>query len=1192
MIKTSTKFVLFVSMLLLSAIIKVDAQVVSNEGAEFWSVFPTHLPNTNTQLANISVFITGKLNSSGTVSVGGFSQKFNVVANTVTEIQVPRANAYISNIEGGRVLSNRAIHTVVDAGQPNVVVYAHIFAGARSAASLILPVKALGQQYYSMNYTQSQQSFSTGVGQNYITIVASEPNTKVFIRKGTIDLVAGGVTLTNIGDVYEYLSADDLTGVSVSVDPATSGCKRFAMFSGSSAATIETNCMPPSADPLYQQNYPIESWGKTYGYIPFSMIPPAGTIATERTRGNYIRVVAAYNNTNVQINGVTVATLAAGGFYSSPNPLNTPASITADQPISVAQYALTASCSDLIPNARTLGDPEMVILNPIEYSIKNITVYSSTRENISEQYINVLIKTASAPSFRINGRVPTTPFVPLTQLPGYSYLQLNLNGLRTNNFNLTADDGFNAIAYGFGGVESYAYSAGTNLATTVTATVVDPVSNLSITSACVYDQYFLQLTLNVPTKHIEWRINPSNMAPIIQDNPLARDTIINNKPFYVYSIPKPAAFNKAGLYNVNIIANLPPSNNGCPIGDQKYDFPFTVYAAPVTAFTMPANVCLKDTVKFTDKSTDSGKVIKSWIWKFGDGSTSTLQNPTHVYTNPGRDTVSLTSVSETGCQTTTQQVIQVNNFPNASFTATNSVFKNYGVFFKDMSTIIAGKIVKWTWDFGDGSTPLVRTDANRFEHVYSKAGTYKVTLTVVSDFGCSSTVTRSVTAKTGYKPNFKSPEVCAADFSAQFLDLTADSVGTAATLTYLWDFGDADATVDNPNTATDKNPTHRFGKAQVYQVMLTVTADDSSSAIITKPFQVNGSMPKAAFKIITTGNVCSTSPINFENRATVDAGNITKIEWYFDYQNKKTVDITDEDPVLGKVYTHRYDVFNMPATKTFTVRMVAYSGITCIDILDQTVTINATPKVVFTALGSVCQEVTPFQFTQAEDISGAQGQGVYSGAGVTAAASGIYLFNPATAGIGTHVIKYVFTNTSGCADSLSQPITVNPTPVLDAGKRISVHIGDQVRLTPKVSGKILSYQWTPTIGLSNANIANPVVTPSDDITYRLTVTSTDSCTATDTVAIRILKIPVIPNTFTPNNDGTNDVWNIKNLDRYPDCVMDIYNRYGQRMYHSIGYGTAWDGRYNGQEVPVGTYYYVLNLHDGTKNYGGYVTVIR
>jgi gliding motility-associated-like protein len=1184
MIKLLPKSILAILVLCLLTTNLVKAQSVSNEGMEFWSVFPTHLPNRSTELANISVFITGRQASSGTVSVGSYAQKFNVVANTVTEIQVPRNAAYISNAEGGRVLSNRAIHIVVDAGQPAVVVYSHIFAGARSAASLILPVKALGQQYYSMNYTQALTPITGGL--NYIAIVASEPSTKVFIRRGAADLVPGGVMLNNVGDVFEYLFESDLTGVSVSVDSATSGCKRFAMFSGSSGTAIgNPSCTPMSYDPLYQQNYPIESWGRNYGFIPFSMKAPNSTVANERTLGNYIRVVAKDDNTTVRINGNVAATLNSGGFYSSPSPLSEPASITADKPISVAQYSLTSGCGDRT-GPGSLGDPDMVILNPIEYSIKNITVYSSTRENISEQYINVLIKTASASSFMVNGRPPTTAFTPVANLPGYSYIQLNVNGYRTNNFNLTADDGFNAIAYGFGNVESYAYSAGTNLATTLTATAVDPVSNLSITSACVYDEYFLQLTLNVPTQKIVWTINPSNTV-ITSINPVVRDTIINNQPYYVYKIPKQDIFKTAGIYQVKIVADLPPSTGGCKLGDQDFNFPFTVYSAPVTAFTMPASVCAGTPVSFADKSTDNGKKITSWIWKFGDGTTSTLQNPVHTYTLPGIDTVSLTAVSESGCQTTTQQYIQVNNLPVAAFTSTNSVFKDFAVLMKDASTIIKGNIVKWTWSFGDGKTED-HLNPNVFEHIYPAAGTYPVTLTVTSDQGCQNVITQNVIAKPGYKPNFQSPEICINDLAAQFLDLTADTIGAAIPLTYLWNFGDAGATATNPNTATEKNPVHSFTKAQIYQITLTVTANDGSSASITKPLQVNGSSPKAAFNILTP-NLCSNVPVIFENQATVDVGNITKIEWYFDFQNQPTVKITDENPLPGKRYVQQYAIFNTPASKTFTVRMVAYSGITCMDITEKTITISANPKVVFTALGSICLEEPAFQLTQATDVSGAvDGKGVYSGAGVTAAG----FFDPVAAGVGSRPIKYVFTNANGCADSLTRTITVNATPVLDAGKRIFVRIGNSVTLSPKTSGKILSYLWTPAIGLSNPRIANPIVTPTDDITYRLTVTSTDSCTATDTVALRILKIPIIPNTFTPNNDGVNDVWNIQNLDRYPDCVMEIFNRYGMKMFHSVGYATAWDGRFNGQEVPVGTYYYVLNLKDGTKNYGGYVTVIR
>ncbi len=84
----------------------------------------------------------------------------------------------------------------------------------------------------------------------------------------------------------------------------------------------------------------------------------------------------------------------------------------------------------------------------------------------------------------------------------------------------------------------------------------------------------------------------------------------------------------------------------------------------------------------------------------------------------------------------------------------------------------------------------------------------------------------------------------------------------------------------------------------------------------------------------------------------------------------------------------------------------------------------------------------------------------------------------------------------------------------------------------------------------------------------------------------------VPNTFTPNGDGINDTWNIKNIDAYPNCSVEIYNRYGENVYSSIGYGTPWSGTYRGAALPSGTYYYMINLKNGSKVIAGYVAIIR
>lgn len=84
----------------------------------------------------------------------------------------------------------------------------------------------------------------------------------------------------------------------------------------------------------------------------------------------------------------------------------------------------------------------------------------------------------------------------------------------------------------------------------------------------------------------------------------------------------------------------------------------------------------------------------------------------------------------------------------------------------------------------------------------------------------------------------------------------------------------------------------------------------------------------------------------------------------------------------------------------------------------------------------------------------------------------------------------------------------------------------------------------------------------------------------------------IPNAFTPNGDGINDTWHIQFLDSYQDCTVTIFNRLGQNLYYSNGYGSPWDGTYRGGAVPTGVYYYVITLKNINKTLSGYVTIIR
>jgi gliding motility-associated-like protein len=92
--------------------------------------------------------------------------------------------------------------------------------------------------------------------------------------------------------------------------------------------------------------------------------------------------------------------------------------------------------------------------------------------------------------------------------------------------------------------------------------------------------------------------------------------------------------------------------------------------------------------------------------------------------------------------------------------------------------------------------------------------------------------------------------------------------------------------------------------------------------------------------------------------------------------------------------------------------------------------------------------------------------------------------------------------------------------------------------------------------------------------------------------VKVLKKVVVPNAFSPNGDGINDVWIIRNLPDYPDASVKIFDRYGQQVFVSKGYSKPWDGTMQGRPLPVGTYYYIIQLKAGEKPLQGSITIIR
>jgi gliding motility-associated-like protein len=231
---------------------------------------------------------------------------------------------------------------------------------------------------------------------------------------------------------------------------------------------------------------------------------------------------------------------------------------------------------------------------------------------------------------------------------------------------------------------------------------------------------------------------------------------------------------------------------------------------------------------------------------------------------------------------------------------------------------------------------------------------------------------------------------------------------------------------------------------------------------------------------------------------------------------------------------------------------------------------------------------------------------ICEGSSVTLNASGgsIYSWSPATglsdANIAnpiaspTDATLYTVTVSNGtCTSTATVQVDVIKKPVANAGPDRYITQGQSTTLNGSTKGTNVSYYWTPTDNLSSSLELKPTASPMEDITYTLHVVSNSGCgdESTDDVFVRVYKKVVIPNTFTPNGDGVNDTWAIEALDTYPTSTTQVFNRYGGLVFKSTGYPKAWDGRYSGQDIPSGTYYYVIDLKNGNVM-SGWVMVVR
>lgn len=591
----------------------------------------------------------------------------------------------------------------------------------------------------------------------------------------------------------------------------------------------------------------------------------------------------------------------------------------------------------------------------------------------------------------------------------------------------------------------------------------NPVANFSATSACAQTATNFSDQSAVAAGTItNWAWDVNNDALTDASTPTTTNT-----------------YTSGGNYPVSLTAT---SDHGCKNSITKN---INVNYIPVASFSAVGG-CLSSEIPFTGTSTVTGAAIVNFLWDFGDGQTSALPDPMHLYATCGDKTVNLSVTSDSGCVNNVTDTITVYCLPQASFTNTQPCEDTVTVF-TSTSSISSGNNVTYNWDFNNDNN-FTDATGSPVNYLLGGGGTYTVSLEVISDNGCRDTV---VITNINVWPNpvadFNATSVC-----EQAVTNLADnsSVSTGTISAWAWDVNN-DAITD-ASTSTTTN-TYTVGGS--YPVHLTVTSDHGCVSDTVKNVNVNF-IPVPAFTYI---NACYYDSIVFTNNSTVTSANIQNSQWFFgDGQNS--------------ILTNPSHLYGICGDKFVTLVVTSDSG--CTNTTTEMVSVFCQPVVSFTYTNACEDSATVF--TNTSTINTGNNTAVnwdfnndnnFSDAAGSPAS---YLFGAQ----GTYTVGLEVISDQGCRDT-TQITSVNvwPNPVADFNvtsvcAQISSSFNDQSTVS---TGAIIGWSWDfDNNGTQDAATPGPSNIYATGGTYPVTLTATTDhgCSHDTTKNINVNYIPV------------------------------------------------------------------------------------
>lgn len=537
--------------------------------------------------------------------------------------------------------------------------------------------------------------------------------------------------------------------------------------------------------------------------------------------------------------------------------------------------------------------------------------------------------------------------------------------------------------------------------------------------------------------------------------------------------------------SVNQIISLNiESSFGCRDTIQK---PINTSAVPEAHFTFE-NVCKLEEVQFTDSSSISTGNIVSWYWDFGDSTSSTIQNPVHIYDTAGIFTVQLVVSTDSSCTDTASFQVQVYELPEADFDA-QSVCNGTSSVFVDASISSDGNIDQWYWDFGDNFNSTGQAQS----HQYSSPGVYQTTLIVETEFLCRDTITKDVEVFDVPNADFSATNVCLND-TTTFTNASSISLGNIVNSTYTFGDGGFGVAFDT---------THLYSNPGNYSVQLIVESDSACFDTIVKDILVHH-LPIADFEVL---DHCSNQATDITDLSSISQGSISEWDWNFG-DNTSSNDMTP---------THHY-----ATADTYDIQLIVVSDSLCSDTTNRQVIVFPVPVADF--------EVDPLCFGNTSeffDLSSISTGSIVSYNWNFGDNTSSNLQNPSH----EYLISDTFTTTLevisdlNCRDTIIGPAIVYSLPDVNFSFD-DICLGDIAHFVDSTTvrdGQIISYDWTLSDGTtSSATEFDRLFTDTGTFSVQLITESSLGCIDSIESSIEVYELPTFTGYVDPACYGEQD----------------------------------------------------------------------